>query len=104
MKTVELVNRQRQPVGSIIWDVQGQITVQIDDQVVEAELQAFVAQMQKEGLLYRSGERVTNVDGDQFIERQTMITSGDERFPAALADAVNRRSFGGKRIFAMLKQ
>lgn len=104
MKTLQLINRQREVVGHIAWTAPGDLQATIADAGLAAGVNAFLAEAKEKGLTLRGGEKVERDGKTLFVERSERITVNDERFLRALAEAINRVNFGGRRLFGLLKE
>jgi len=103
MKILQLINRQREVIGQITWEMPGLLQVTLTDAGLVAGVNAFLADARDKGLTLRSGERVEKDGKTLFVDRSERITVDDERFLRALADAINRVSFSGQRLFGLIK-
>ena len=101
MKQVQLLDRQRQVVGSVTWAPPGDIQVDIADAQLAASVRALVAEARKSGLPLRCGGAIEH-DGKQvFVERTETVTPDDERFLSAFAEKLSRIDFSGHRLFGV---
>lgn len=104
MKTLQLVDKERRPVGQIIWLPPDRVEVKADDAELASELSALVERGRTSGLPWRGGAQVEREGRKVFVEEQVKVKPDDERFLAALADAINRSTVAGRRIFALPRE
>jgi hypothetical protein len=104
MKVLDIVNTQRQPLGRIIWESPGKVTLEVLDTRFEAKLQSLIEKGKKEGFPYRRGREVKESGNSIFVDEKIIVTPEDEKFLAAMADAVSRFTFNGQRVFGLLKE
>jgi hypothetical protein len=93
MKVLEIVNIQRQPLGRILWESPDKLTLEVLDSRFEAK-----------GFPYRKGREVEESGNSIFVDEKIIVKPEDEKFLAAMADAVSRFTFDGQRVFGLLKE
>jgi hypothetical protein len=104
MKMLEIVNIQRELLGRIIWESPGKLTLEVLDTRFEAKLKFLIEKGKKEGFPYRKGREGKESGNNIFVDEKITVTSEDEKFLAAMADAVSRLTFNGQRVFGLLKE
>lgn len=101
MSQIQLIDRNRQPIGTITCKASGTI-VTIENHSLSMEIQKLVDGAHENGLELRSGGQV-EVNGKLvFSERNEHVFPTDERFPSALIETINRTRFSGQRVFGIL--
>jgi len=103
MKTMQLINKQREVVGQIRWTPPDQIQVDSSDTTLVAGINALIVEAREKGLLLRGGGPLERNGKTVFVEKVEQVKADDERFLRALADAISRVSFAGQRVFGLVK-
>lgn len=101
MRTLNIVNKQRQQLALITWAPPDQIRVETEEESIRQPLTAFVERAQQDGVPLRTGRQVDKEGKKIFIEERITVKPDDGRFLSALAEAISRASFGGQRLFAL---
>lgn len=104
MKVLEIVNIQRQPLGKILWESPDKLTLEVLDSRFEAKLQSLIEKGKREGFPYRRGREVEESGNSIFVDEKITVKPENEKFLAAMADAVSRFTFDGQRVFGLLKE
>jgi hypothetical protein len=100
MKTLKIVNSQKQAIAQVDWESPDKLTVQIFDPASEIELNAIIERSKQTGIPYRTGgER----DGNLMIDEQQAIGPNHEKFLEALSGIIGQLKFGGQRVFGLIK-
>lgn len=101
MKTLKIVNYQKQAIAQVDWESPDKLTVQIFDAASEIELNAIIERSKQTGIPYRTGgER----DGNLMIDEQQAIGPKHEKFLEALSGIIGQVKFGGQRVFGLIQQ
>ncbi|MEG4575285.1 hypothetical protein QUA56_21745 [Microcoleus sp. N3A4] len=101
MKTLKIVNSQKQPVASIGWESPNQLTVQVFDSKSETDLNALLGQAKQRGIPYRLGGQP---QANLMVDEQIIIGPDHEMFLEALSQAIGQLKFGGQRVFGLIQQ
>lgn len=104
MRIIQLINRQREVVGQIVWNTLGDFQLTIAEAGLAAGINTFLTEAREKGLMLRSGEKVEADGKIRFVERSERITVNDKRFLRTLVDKINRVNFSGQRVFGLLKE
>ncbi|CCH93360.1 hypothetical protein MICCA_30009 [Microcystis aeruginosa PCC 9432] len=104
MKILEIVNKKRQPIGRIFWELPDKITLEVLDSRFESKLQSLIETGKRDGFPYRKGREVEDSGHRIFIDEKIIVKPEDEKFLEAMADVVSRYTFGGERAFGLLKE
>jgi len=104
MNIIQLINRQREVVGQIVWNAPDDFQITSADASLAAGVNDFIKEACEAGLTLRSGEKVEAEGKIHFVDRSERITVNDKRFLRTLVDKINRVSFSGQRVFGLLKE
>ncbi|MFB2917894.1 hypothetical protein [Aerosakkonema funiforme] len=100
MKTLKIVNSQKQAIASIGWEPPNQLTVEIFDSKSETDLNALLGQAKQRGIPYRQGGQQK---GNLMVDEQITIGPDHEMFLEALSQAIGQLKFGGQRVFGLIQ-
>jgi hypothetical protein len=103
MKIMQFINKRHEVVGQVRWAPPHQIQVDIADATLAAGLNALIDEACENGLLLHGGGPRERNGQMVFVEKIELVKADDERFLHALADAINRVSFAGQRVFGLVK-
>ncbi len=104
MKTLEIVNAERQPLARITWNPPELLTVDAKDSDFKEAVSAMVSDLARDGIAIRSGGAVEYGGQTYFVEEGEVVRSDDERFLSALKETLYKYSINGQRIFGLLKE
>lgn len=102
MKTLEIVDTQKQAIAEVAWEAPDHLTVKFFDSSSEKELNAIIERAKQTGIPYRVGGQVK--DSNLMIDEQQAIGPNNENFLEALSNIIGQLKFGGKRVFGLMKQ
>lgn len=104
MQRLRILSRTRETLATVELTDAGDVTLQTLDVRFEASLSALVEASQERGLALKTSKEGI-VNGQKVrVDEQAVIMANDSRFLLALADEVNRHSFGGERAFAIVEK
>ncbi|MBK1986790.1 hypothetical protein A0J48_004400 [Sphaerospermopsis aphanizomenoides BCCUSP55] len=104
MKVLEIVNLQRQPLGRILWEAPDKLTLEVVDARFEAKLHNLIEIGKRDGFPLRTGKKVQESGNSMIVDERITVKPEDEKFLAAMTDAVSRYTFDGQRVFGLLKE
>jgi len=104
MKTLEIVNAERQPLAHITWNPPGTLTVEAKESDIKEAVSALVSDLAHNGIAIRSGGAVEHEGQTYFVEEGQIVRLNDERFLPALQETLYKYSINGQRVFGLLKE
>ncbi len=102
MKTLKIVNSQKQAIAQVNWEAPDKLTVQFFDPSSEVELNAIIERSKQTGIPYRTGGQAQN--SHLMIDSQQAIGPNHENFLEALSGIIGQLKFGGQRVFGLIQQ
>lgn len=104
MTIIQLINRRREVIGNVVWNAPDDFHVTDAEPGLAAGVSAFLAEAVDKGLILLGGDQVEDVGTIRFVDRSERITVNDKRFLRTFVDKINHVSFGGQRVFGLLKE
>ncbi len=101
MKTLQIVNIQKQPLAEITWEAPDKLTVEVFDQKYATEINFFVDGVRQKGIPMRTGK--SEEKSNLMVDERVTIGLENEKFLQVLSDVVGRLKFGGQRVFGVIK-
>lgn len=102
MKTLQIVDIQKQAIAEVAWENPDHLTVKFFDPSSEKELNAIIERSKQIGIPYRVGGQIK--DSHLMIDEQHLIGPDHENFLEALSNIIGQLKFGGKRVFGLITQ
>ena len=97
-KTLVFFNANREKIGILEFE-DGRISTEIakSEEAVAIEIENFLKDVIEKGIPQRKSIK----KGDIIVETSEIIKATDKNFHLFLKDEINKKSFAGKRIFAL---
>lgn len=104
MKILEIVDSKRQPIGRITCPQPEELNLEVLNSEYEEKLKIFIKNGKRNGFPYRTGKQVEQEGRNLIVDEQITVKLGDKKFLEAMADNLSRYTFGGERVFGLIKQ
>jgi hypothetical protein len=101
MKTLKIVNAQKQAIAKIDWEGPDQLNVQVFDTPSKVELNAIIERAKQTGIPYRTGGQKNE---NLMVDEQEAIGPNHEKFLEALSGIVGQLKFNGQRVFGLIQK
>jgi len=104
MKTLEVVNAERQLLARITWNFPGTVAVEAQDSSIKDAVNTLVTDLAHDGIAIIFGREEEHEGQKYFAQEEQIVLLSDERFLPALQETLYKYSISGQRVFGILKE